>query len=104
MYTYILDEQGNPQLTGDLYEWASWYSRVDQSVLSVDRTEIVRDRKVVATVETKFSGQVDCLTTPPLVWVTQVVGTCEVWRTDKREKAKSNHKRMVRMLENIYRK
>lgn len=104
MYTYMLDETGQPKLTNDLYEWARWYSHVSQESLRVAKTEIVGKNKVLVTVETKFSGQVERITDPPLVWATQAIGTFEIWRSSTREKAEENHRRMVRMLERKYRK
>ena len=101
MYTYILEEDGKVKLSTDLYEWAAWYCSVDHQSLIVDRTDIKNKKgSVVATVETKFSGQVESLSAKPLVWVTQLVGNAkEIWRADSRKEAKSNHLRMVAMLE-----
>lgn len=104
MYTYILDDQGNARLTSDLFEWARWYSSVDQSVLIVEQTEI-RDKRgrVLAAVDTRFSGQAENLSIPPLVWVTRLVGNeREIWRAGSLKNARSNHNRMVKMLERRY--
>lgn len=106
MHTYILDsETGEARLALDLLEWAQWYIHADESLLLV-ANDAIRSKwgKVLAIVDTRFDGKVELLTAEPLVWVTRVVGTCEITRTRTRKEAAVEHQRMLRLVRSVYKK
>lgn len=66
---YILNESGQPVLTGNLDKWAAWFQNTETRRIAFDEIEGVQVSTVFLGLDHSFSDE-----GPPVLWETMVFG------------------------------